>query len=106
MSKGKALRFELQHLWTQDDRKNWVGGTVEFNVNSSLAFYINDIYNYGSDNVLEKIHYYNVGSSYIFGAHRVALNYGRQRGGLICVGGVCRFVPESSGLSASVVLSF
>ena len=69
--KGKALRFELQHLWTQDDRKKLVGGTVEFNVNSSLAFYINDIYNYGSDNVLEKIHYYNVGSSYIFGAHRV-----------------------------------
>ena len=106
MSKGKVLRFELQHLWTQDDRKNWVGGTVEFNVNSSLAFYINDVYNYGSDKVLEKIHYYNVGGSYVFGAHRVALNYGRQRGGLICVGGVCRVVDDCSGLSANVVLSF
>lgn len=105
MSKGKALRFELQHLWSKDDRKNWVGGTLEFNVNSSLAFYVNDIYNYGSDDPSENIHYYNVGSSYIFGANRASLNYGRQRGGLICVGGVCRFVPESTGLTASIVLS-
>lgn len=103
---GKSLRFEAQHLWTKDDRKNWVGGTLEVNINSRLGFYINDIYNYGSDKVNEKIHYYNIGGSYSYKAHRFALNYGRQRGGLLCVGGVCRMVPESTGISANIIMSF
>ena len=59
-----------------------------------------------SDDPAEKIHYYNIGSGYAFGANRFALNYGRQRGGLICVGGVCRFVPESSGFTANLILAF
>ena len=103
---GKVLRFEAQHLWTKDDRKNWVGGTVELSINSKLGFYINDIYNYGSDDTSNRIHYYNIGGNYVLGAHRFTLNYGRQRGGLICVGGVCRFVPESTGFSASFSLAF
>ena len=98
--------FEAQHLWSKDDKKNWVGGTVEFNLNSKLAVYVNDIYNYGNDEDTEKIHYYNLGGSYTLGAHRFALNYGRQRGGLICIGGVCRFVPESTGVTANIILSF
>ncbi|MGB0879614.1 MAG: DUF6029 family protein [Polaribacter sp.] len=106
IGKGKSLRFEAQHLSTSDDRKNWVGGTLEFNANSKLAFYVNDIYNYGNDDATQQIHYYNLGGSYSLGAHRFALNYGRQRGGLICIGGVCRYVPESTGISANIVMSF
>lgn len=106
MGKGKSLRFEAQFLATNDDKKNWVGGTIEFNATSKLAVYINDIYNYGNDLVDEQIHYYNTGGSYTVGAHRFALNYGRQRGGLICIGGVCRNVPESTGISANITMSF
>ena len=106
MGKGKSLRFEAQFLATNDDKKNWVGGTIEFNATSKLAVYINDIYNYGNDLIDEQIHYYNTGGSYTVGAHRFALNYGRQRGGLICIGGVCRNVPESTGISANITMSF
>lgn len=106
MGTGKSLRFETQHLWSKDDKKNWVGGTLEFNLNSKFAVYVNDIYNYGNDNETKRIHYYNLGGSYTLGAQRFALNYGRQRGGLVCIGGVCRFVPESTGLTANIVLSF
>ncbi|HAO15733.1 MAG TPA: hypothetical protein DDE71_09285 [Tenacibaculum sp.] len=66
MGGGKSLRFEAQHLWTEDDRKNWVGGTLEYNLSSRLAFYANDIYNYGSDETNEKIHYYNFGGNYSY----------------------------------------
>ena len=103
---GKSLRFEAQHLWTQDDKKNWAGATVEFNLSSKLAIYVNNIYNYGNDDASKRINYYNLGGSYTKGAQRFTLNYGRQRGGLICIGGVCRFVPESTGLTANIVLSF
>ena len=106
LGSGKSLRFEAQHLWTQDDKKNWTGATLEFNLNSKLAIYANNIYNYGNDDESKKINYYNLGGSYTKGAQRFSLNYGRQRGGLICIGGVCRFVPESTGLTANIVLSF
>ena len=106
MGSGKSLRFEAQHLWSKDDRKNWVGGTLEFNLNPKVAMYVNDIFNYGNDNEAKRIHYYNFGGSYTLGPQTFALNYGRQRGGLICIGGVCRFVPESTGVTANIVLSF
>ncbi|MEM6687398.1 MAG: DUF6029 family protein [Bacteroidota bacterium] len=102
----RSVRAELQHLWADADDKNWVGGTLEFNVTPRLSFYVNDIYNYGNDDVDDQIHYYNAGGSYARGATRFAVNYGRQRGGLVCVGGVCRFVPQSTGVTVNITTAF
>ena len=102
-SGSRSVRVVAQHLWTEDDRKNWAGGVVEYNFNSHLNLYFADSYNYGGEG---EIHYYNIGGSYSKGRTRFSMNYGRQRGGLICVGGVCRFVPESNGLSASLAVTF
>ena len=100
---SKSMRFVLQHLWSEQDRKNWVASVLEYNFNSRFAVYIADAYNYEGEG---EIHYYNVGGSYSKGRARLALNYGRQRGGLICVGGVCRFVPENTGVSANLSINF
>jgi len=103
-SNKKSLRIEGQHLWTQDDKKNWWASTVELNLSPKVSFYATDMYNYGNE--LKKIHYYNFGGSYTKNNTRIALNYGRQRGGLLCVGGVCRVVPESTGFSLALNTSF
>ncbi|WP_338408944.1 DUF6029 family protein [uncultured Flavobacterium sp.] len=103
---SKSIRIQAEHLWADADLKNWAGATVEFNFNSKLSFYIYDMYNYGNKLKEKQIHYYNLGGSFRKGSSRVALNYGRQRGGLVCVGGVCRFVPESKGISVSLSTSF
>ncbi|GAA4240614.1 MULTISPECIES: DUF6029 family protein [Winogradskyella] len=100
---GKAARFVVQHLWSEDDRKNWAAGVVEYNFSTRLALYVADNYNYGG---VDKIHYYSVGGSYSKGNTRLGINYGRQRGGLICIGGVCRFVPSNTGLSANLTVAF
>lgn len=100
---GKALRMELQHLWTPDDRKNWAAGVLEYNFNPAFTLYAADSWNYGGEG---ELHYYNFGGSYTKGRTRFAMNYGRQRGGLICVGGVCRFVPENTGVTANLVVTF
>lgn len=100
---AKSVRVVAQHLWTEKDRKNWTAGVLEYNFNSKLGLYIADSWNYGGEG---EIHYYNIGGSYSKGNTRFGMNYGRQRGGLICVGGVCRFVPENTGLSANLVVSF
>jgi len=34
------------------------------------------------------------------------VNYGRQRAGIFCVGGVCRQVPAANGLTLSVTSTF
>ncbi len=102
----RSIRLMGEHMWADYDRKNWAGATVEFNLNSRLSFYLSDLYNYGNDLDYARNHYYNVGGAFRKKSTRIALNYGRQRGGLVCVGGVCRFVPESSGVSLSLNTSF
>ena len=106
LGKGKSIRLEAQHLWTDQDKKNWAGATLEYNASNKLSFYVSDTYNYGNDIEDNQTHYYNLGSSYTKGATRAALNYGRQRGGLLCVGGVCRYVPENTGLTLNITTSF
>ena len=105
-TKEKSLRLELEKMFADADRKDWVGGTAEFNLNKEFSFYVWDIYNYGNDDPSRQVHYLNVGGSYRKSAFSLTLNYGRQRGGLVCVGGVCRFVPESTGFSLSFNTSF
>lgn len=103
----RSIRAVAEHMWSDEiKRKNWAGGTLEFNANSKMSFYVSDLYNYGNTNSERRVHYYNLGSSYRKGSSRIALNYGRQRGGLVCVGGVCRIVPESTGVSLSLNTSF
>jgi hypothetical protein len=103
---SKSIRVLGEHLWADADKKNWVASTIEFNANSKISFYVSDLYNYGNDEAFLRNHYYNLGGSYRKNSTRIALNYGRQRGGLVCVGGVCRNVPESSGVSLSLNTTF
>jgi hypothetical protein len=106
MPNSKSIRVAAEHLWADSDKKNWAASTLEFNANSKFSFYVSDMYNYGNDKDYYRNHYYNLGGSYRKKATRIALNYGRQRGGLLCVGGICRIVPESSGVSLSLNTSF
>jgi len=64
------------------------------------------MYNYGNAIAEKRIHYYNVATAFAVGSTRIALSYGRQRAGILCVGGVCRFVPAANGLMLSISSSF
>lgn len=101
-----SIRLELQHQWADGDRKNWMGGTLEFTPNSKFSLFVHDIYNYGNDDEDLRIHYYSFGGSFTHGATRIAASYGRQRGGLMCVGGVCRMVPEALGFTLNLTTNF
>jgi len=102
----KSIRVVGEHMWADYDKKNWACSTVEYNANSKYSFYVTDLYNYGNDLDYQRNHYYNFGAAFRKKTTRIALSYGRQRGGLVCVGGVCRNVPESSGVSLSLNTSF
>lgn len=106
INQSKSFRLELQHLSTKNDTKNWSALMLEYNLSSAVSLYISDMYNYQNPLEDKKIHYYNVGGSYNKGINRYTINYGRQRGGLVCVGGICRYVPESTGFSFTITSSF
>lgn len=101
-AKKKSLRFQLEHLSTQEDNGNWAAAVAELGFAPNWTFYLSDLYNYG----VTDLHYPIVGGSYTSGGTRFSLSYGRQRAGLLCVGGVCRFVPAASGITATLTTTF
>lgn len=104
LNKNRSARFELQHLSTKKDMKNWLAALVELNFAPSWSFYASDMYNYGNDD--KKIHYYNIGASFVKNTHRIELGYARQRESLLCVGGVCRQVPAFKGFTLNITSTF
>ena len=101
-AKAKSFRFELQHLFTEQDNGNWAAAVTEFSFAPKWIFYVSDLYNYGKTD----LHYPVIGGSYSKSGTRFGLSYGRQRAGLFCVGGVCRLVPAASGLTATLTTTF
>jgi hypothetical protein len=102
----KALRMELQHLSTKEDRGNWAFALVEYSISPGWSFNAYDMYNYGNPVPDLRIHYPNIGLAYVKSTSRISLGYGKQVAGLLCVGGVCRYVPASDGLTLSLTSSF
>ena len=102
----KSIRWELQGLWTKQDKGNWAAALVEYTVSPHWFVTIADQYNYGNKHSDEKIHYYTGSFGYTLKTTRFALTYGRQREGVVCVGGVCRQVPASSGFYVTISSSF
>jgi len=102
----KSLRVEMQGLWTKEDKGNWAAMTLEYNVAPKWSFAVMDEWNYGNNNKDIRIHYYNIAFGYTEKTNRISIRYGRQREGLLCVGGVCRYVPNSTGLTITLTSSF
>ena len=102
----KSIKIIAQHLWTKDDKKNWLASSIEYHFSSKFSIFATEMYNYGNKTEDDKKHFYNFGANYSKAKVRVSLGYGRQRGGLLCLGGICRVVPESTGFTLTLSTSF
>lgn len=101
-----SLRMELQGLWTEEDDGDWAALMLEYNISPKWFFAVQDEFNYGNPSEDKQVHYYNLSFGYTQESNRISLRYGRQRDGLLCVGGVCRYVPASTGLTLTITSSF
>ncbi|HRS53741.1 MAG TPA: DUF6029 family protein [Bacteroidales bacterium] len=106
ISDYKTLKYEFQHLWTHQDKKNWAGLQIEYTIAPKWFFNIGDQYNYANSDQNRRIHYYTSGVGYVHTATRFMFSYGRHREGVVCVGGVCRNMPAYNGFSISIISSF
>jgi len=106
------IRAEFQGMFVRkvngqiNDKGNWATLLLEYTISPSYFISFINQYNYGNPDPLKKVHYPNITCGYIHESTRIMLSYGRQRAGLFCVGGVCRFVPANNGLSVSFTQSF
>ena len=111
INKKNVIRFEAEWMGSDshydadiDDKRcgDWIMGLVEYNFTSAWFVSLSDQYAY-NDGIGN---YYNISVGYTKGATRLQLGYGKQREGIICIGGVCRQVPASNGLTFSLTTSF
>ena len=118
--------MELQHLWDnitagncekyQEEidnhpdnfkkRGNWAAALIEYSIGAKWFVSVGDKWNYGNPIAENRDHYYSASVGYIKESTRITLTGGRQNEGMVCVGGVCRVVPASSGFSLSITTSF
>jgi hypothetical protein len=101
----RALRFEAQHLKTHQDEGNKVFGAFEFTARGFFAS-LQNVWNYGHPESEKQLHYLMISAGYAKNATRFAASYGRQEEGIVCIGGVCQFVPATSGFSLTITTSF
>ena len=120
--KRQSLRLELQGLWENEVHKgyeveesekkdyqkrgDWLFALLEYSINPHWSFSIADKWNYGNPVEEYRDHYFTGNVTYIHDATRVMLTAGRQSEGVVCVGGVCRTVPASSGVMLTVSTNF
>ena len=97
-----TLRCELQYLTTKQDQGNWAYGLLELSLAPHWMFTVSDMWNCGET----KLHYYQGLVTYNIRQHRIQAGYGRTRAGFNCSGGVCRYVPASTGWSVSYNYNF
>ncbi len=106
LNKQHTIRFDAQHLSTEQDQGDWAFAQIEYTISPHWSFAILDQYNYGNEVESQRLHYILGNLVYIKGPHRFNLQYGKQRAGVFCVGGVCRAVPASNGLTFTFTSSF
>ncbi|MBO4646267.1 MAG: hypothetical protein J5642_07110 [Bacteroidales bacterium] len=101
-----ALKFELDHLYAKEDDGSWLYGILEYSIAPHWFISVADQWNYGNEEKGHRTHYYMVAAAYVIKTTRIALQFGKTKEGILCVGGVCRSVPASYGLGLSVTTSF
>ncbi len=98
----QTLRAELQHLWAHQDRGNWLFALLEYSVSPTWAVSLWDEFNYGNPKRESRFHYPGAALTVTLQRLKLTLGYGRQRAGIVCVGGVCRYTPAAHGMSVSL----
>ena len=113
IKKGHSIRMELQTLMAKQletaskkEEGDWVMGLAEYTISPNWFFAVQDMYNYGNEDVSKQLHYINLNVGFIKGANRFEIGYGKKREGIFCVGGVCKLVPSSNGLNFNITSSF
>ncbi len=100
-SLGKTIHPKLDN-----NNGNWIYALAEYTIAPAWFISVFNEYNYGNEDPDRRLNYLSGNIIYVKDALRISMGYGRVRGGILCVGGVCRPVPASNGFSLSISSTF
>ena len=107
-TESQSLLFSAEYQWMttylrnlNDHKLNNLYVALQYSFNPIITF--GGIFDY-STKYEDTRHIWPQGfiSFRIGGSHTVLASYGAERAGLNCTGGICRFVPEFSGLRVAL----
>ena len=108
IKKKTALRMEAEYMYLDknQDFGSWMMLLAELTVSPNWFFTVTDEWNYGNAEPSRRLHYFGGTVGYTKGGIRITAGYGRQRAGMLCIGGVCRPIPAANGFNASLSVAF
>jgi uncharacterized protein DUF6029 len=117
IDRRNSIRMELQYAASSQDMEldpnttdpaNGDWGLVLTEYTYSPHWFLTVIAEKNLTNANEDLQlwYLSGAVTYVTGPTRFAFGYGRQREGILCVGGVCRPVPASNGFTLGITTSF
>lgn len=101
IQRKKAIRGEFQYLQMQQDKGDWFSALFEYTIAPKWFFMLKDEWN-----IPNQKHFYAGAFGYTRHSTKFQVSYGLQREGITCVGGICRAVPQTSGLTITIMSSF
>ncbi|MCS7086466.1 MAG: DUF6029 family protein, partial [Bacteroidia bacterium] len=108
IGKKTALRIQAEYAYLdkKQDFGSWIVLLTELTVSPHWFFALSDEWNYGNAEASRRLHYFAASVGYTKGGIRITAGYGRQRAGMLCIGGVCRPIPAANGFNASLSAVF
>jgi hypothetical protein len=103
-----TLRTDAEHMSVAKghDFGNWACLLEEISLGDHYFIALMDQWNYGNYDPDHRVHYFSAQAGFSKGTNRIVVGYGKQRQGILCVGGVCRLVPASNGFTLTITSSF
>ena len=106
IKRKRTLRMEFQGLSTKQDDGSWVQALAEYTMAPHWFLAAFNEHNFGNKKEHKRLHYFTAQGGYKNKGNTITVGYGRQRAGIYCVGGVCRNVPASNGITLAITSSF
>ena len=100
------MRGELQYLFSPHYEGQWIFALYELSLYQHWTLTGQWMYNIGYAPDATNAHYYTVGLTFNYGAHRANIGYTKTREGFNCSGGVCRYIPQMEGIVANYSFTF
>lgn len=105
LNQRNSVRINGEYMNSKQAEGSWMNLLLEYNIAPKWIFTLSDMYNIkpvkGS-----KYNYYSAGATYIQDTHRFNLNWVRQRAGIVCTGGICRYEPAFNGIKINLESRF
>lgn len=105
LNRKNSIRINGEFMISRQAEGSWMNFLLEYSIAPKWIFTLSDMYNVKPVKG-NKYNYYTAGATYIHDANRFSVNWVRQRAGIVCTGGICRYEPAFNGIKINLESRF